>query len=439
MTDRNRDIEFMSDLDAATSLAPSRASKLFLYVIAGLFVWAFAWAAFARVDERAQGVGQVMPSSDVQVVQSLEGGILSELLVAEGDRVRKDQVLVRIDDMQFASEGRGIEAQMLGLRAKQARLKAEASGGTFALPADIAQKAPDVAANEEKLYRSRAQELETGLSIIRDEVREAESNLAEVGASMSKLAKSRDLLQKELAITEKLVEKKAKPELELLQLQRELNEVSGNLATASQSREALQARLSAARKKEAEKQAAFRSQAIGELNEVETKLAAITESFKSAEDRVRRRELRSPVEGIVQKIRLKTVGGIIEPAMKLVDIVPVEDDLMVRAKISPADVAFLKPGQDVRVSITAYDPQIYGSLHGKLERISADTVKEADGSVYFEIDVRTDKNHLGPDSAPLPIAPGMVAETEVITGKRTVLTYLLKPLLRASNRAMSER
>ena len=433
------DVEFMSELDAAAELRPSRASSAFLYAIGGFFLWSFLWAAFAHVDERAHGTGQVMPSSDIQVVQSLEGGILSELLVSEGDRVKKDQVLVRIDDVQFASEGRGIEAQMMGLRAKQARLKAEVAASPFIMPADITQKAPDVAANEEKLYKSRAQELETGLSIIADEVREAESNLAEVGASIGKLAKSRDLLQKELTITEKLVEKKAKPELELIQLQREMNETSGNLATASQSREALQSRLSAARKKEDEKRGSFRSQAIGELNEVETKLAAIQESFKSAEDRVRRRELRSPVDGIVQKIRLKTQGGIIEPAMKLVDIVPIEDDLMVRAKISPADVAFLKPGQDVRVSITAYDPQLYGSLHGRLERISADTVKDADGSVYFEIDVRTDKNHLGTDEAPLPIAPGMIAETEVITGKRTILTYLLKPLLRAKNRALSER
>lgn len=433
------DAEFMSELDAAAGLKPSRASTLFLYTIAGLFIWAFIWAAFAGVDERAHGMGQVMPSSDVQVIQSLEGGILSELLVSEGDRVSRDQILIRIDDVQFASEGRGIEAQMLGLRAKQARLKAEVAGIDFVIPAEISSKAPDIAANEEKLYRSRLQELKTGLSIIEDEVHEAESNLAEVGASISKLSKSRDLLQKELVITEKLVEKKAKPELELLQLQREMNETSGNLATAVQSREALQARLSAARKKEDEKRGAFRSQAIGELNEIETKLSSIKESFKSAEDRVRRRELRSPVDGIVQKVRLKTIGGIIEPAMRLVDIVPIADDLMIRAKISPADVAFLKPGQDVRVSITAYDPQIYGSLHGRLERIGADTVKESDGSVYFEIDVRTDKNHLGTDDAPFPIAPGMIAETEVITGKRTVLTYLLKPLLRAKHKAFSER
>ncbi len=433
------DLEFMSDLDRAAGLKAAPSTSLSLWLISGFFIWAFLWAAFSHIDERVQGVGQVMPSSDLQVVQSLEGGIVTELLVTEGDRVKKDQILMKIDDILFASEGRGIEAQMLGLRAKQARLKAEASGSVFSLPQDIAAKAPDIAATEEKLFKSRADELSTAIDILKDEVREVEGNLSEVGASMAKLSKSRDLLEKEIGITQGLVEKKAKPELELLKLQRELNETTGNLATAAQSREALQAKLSAAKRREGEKQSAFRSQALGELNDTETKIAAINESLKSVEDRVRRTELRSPVDGIVQKMHVKTLGGVVEPARKLIEVVPIEDDLVIRARISPADVAFLKPGQDVRVGITAYDPQLYGSLQGKLERISADTIKDSDGSVYFEIDVRTGKNYLGTDDAPLPIAPGMVAETEVVTGRRTILTYLLKPLLRAKSKALSER
>ncbi len=436
---KNDDIEFMSELEAASNLKPSGASTLMLWTIIGLFVWAVVWAAVSEVDERVRGTGQVMPSGDMQVVQSLEGGIITEILVAEGASVKKDQVILRIDDIQFASEGRGIEAQMMGLKATQARLKAEASGQAFVLDPLIAKKYPDIASNEEKLYRSRQEELKNSLAIIEDEVRGARANLSEVKASIGKLARSKELLQKELGITRKLVEKKAQPEIEALRLERELNEISGNLSTAYQSQQSLEAKVSAAARREEEKKGGVRSQALGELSEVEARIASIQENLKAAEDKVSRTELRAPVDGVVHKIHVKTVGGVVEPAKKLVEIVPANDDLMVRAKISPTDVAFLKPGQDVRVSITAYDPQIYGTVRGKLERISADTIEDSKGEVFFEIDVRTEKSYLGTDTEPLPIAPGMISETEVIVGKRTILTYLMKPVLRAKDKAFTEK
>jgi len=435
----NDDLSFMSDLEAATHLKPKGASRLFLLAVAALFAALVAWASLCEIDERVRGMGQVMPSSDIQVMQSLEGGILTGIMVAEGEHVKKGQVLLRIDDLQFASEGRGIEAQMMGLKAKQARLRAETTGKDFAPDPAIAQKYPDIIANEEKLFTSRQQELKNAINIIEDEVREAAANLSEVKASIGKFAKSRDLLQKELAITRRLVEKKAQPEIEQLKLERELNDAEGNLSAAVQSQQSLEARLSAARRGEEEKTGAFRSQSLGELNDVEAKLASIQESLTAANDKVARTELKSPVDGIVHQLHVKTVGGVIQPAQKLVEIVPVADDLMIRARISPTDVAFLKPGQDVRVSITAYDPQIYGTLKGKLERIGADTVEDGKGDVYFEIDVRTDKNYIGEADHPLPIAPGMVTETEVIVGKRTIMTYLMKPVLRTRDRALTEK
>lgn len=436
---QTEDLEFMSELETANNLKPSRASQIFLWTIAGLFFWLVLWASFSEVDERVRGIGQVMPSSDVQVIQSLEGGILSETLVAEGDIVKKGQVLLKIADVQFASEGRGIEAQMKGMEAKRVRLKAEASGQEFVMPADITQKYPDIAANEEKLYRSRQSELENTLNITHDDVREAEANLSEVKASISKLYKSKELLGHELDIARKLVEQKAMPEIEKLKRERDLNDTSGTLDSAIQSRQSLEARLSGARKKEEEKRGAFKSQALAELNELEAKIAGIKESLTSVTDKVNRAELRSPVAGIVQKIYVRTVGGVIQPAQKLVEIVPIADDLMIRAKIAPADVAFLKPGQDVKVKITAYDSQIYGTLNGKLERIGANTVEDGKGNAFFEIDVRTDKNYLGTEEVPLRIFSGMVSETEVITGKRTIMTYLLKPVLRTRDRAFTEK
>lgn len=439
MTTNKDDIEFMSDLDAAGHFNPSLASRVFLATIALLFLWILIWASFSTVDERVRGMGQVMPSGDVQIVQSLEGGILTDLLVTEGAHVKKDQVLIRLDDIQFASEGRGIEAQIMSLKARRIRLKAEASGDAFTIDPDIAKKYPDIAKTEENLYNSRQEELKTSLGIIDAEVREARANLAEVKANISKLVKSRDLLQKELDITRRLVEKKAQPQIEQLKIERELNDITGSLATSQQTQQSLEAKLSAALQKESEKKTALRSQALGELNDVETKISSIQESLNSVQDKVRRAELKSPVDGIVQKIYVKTVGGVIEPAKKLIEIVPADNDLMIRSKISPADVAFLKPGQKVRVTITAYDPQIYGTLEGTLDRISADTIEDSRDNVYFEIDVRTKKNHLGTNEHPLPIVPGMVSETEVIVGQRTILTYLMKPVLRAKDRAFTEK
>lgn len=433
------DVEFMSELEAAAHLRPTRASTLFLWAVAALFAWLIAWSAISQVDERVRGSGQVMPSSDVQVVQSLEGGVVDAILVNEGDHVKKDQVLLRINDIQFASEGRGIEAQMLSLQAKEARLKAESSGQPYQADPAIARKYPDIAANEERLYMSRQDELKTSFGIIDDEVKEAEANLSQTRADIAKDAKSKDLLQRQLDITRRLVAQKAQPEIDALKLEQQLNEVSGNLQSSYQAEQSLQARLAAARKKEDEKEGAFRSQALGELNDVESKLAAIKENLKSVQDKVNRTELKSPVDGIVQKLYVRTVGGVVSPAQKLVEVVPANDDLMVRARISPADVAFLQPGQEVRVSITAYDPQIYGTLKGKLERISADTVEDAKGQAWFEIDVRTDKSYLGDAAHPLRIAPGMVGETEVIVGKRTILTYLMKPVLRTRDRAFTEK
>jgi adhesin transport system membrane fusion protein len=437
MTARDEDAEFMSELEGAAHLRPTAASRLFLLAVTALFAWAVAWAAISEVDERVRGTGQVMPSGDIQVVQSLEGGVLTELLVAEGDHVRKDQVLVRINDVQFASEGRSVEAELQGLEAKQARLKAEASGQAYAADPAFAKKHPDIAANEEKLYASRQTELKTALGIIEDEIREAQANLAEVRAQAGKNARSRELLNRQLDITRRLVAEKAQPEIDEIKLEQQLNEVSGNLAAANQEEQSLEAKLSAAKKKEAEKTESFRAQTQGELNDVESKIASIRESLKGVQDKVSRAELKSPVDGIVHKIHVKTLGGVVQPAQKLIEIVPAADDLVIRTRVSPADRGLLKVGEPVQVSITAYDPQLYGKLQGRLERISPNTVEDGKGDVYFEVDVRTDKNYLGDAAHPLPIVPGMVSETEVIVGKRTILTYLMKPVLRTMDRALT--
>lgn len=435
----NNNSRFLPELEAARRLKPASGAIFLLLAIGLLFAFLIVYSAFAKIDERTRGTGQVMPSSDVQVVQSLEGGVITDILVREGDVVKKDQILMRIDDVMFAAEEGGLEARQQALQIMRARLVAETEGDAPEFDEELRDVAAQRVANEMALYESRQQELQTALERIEDEKDEALSNIAEIDASISKYSQTRALVAKELEIAKKLVAQKAMPQIEQIRLERQYAEASGDLATARKARSSVEAKLSGIDKKRQERLSAFRSDALTKLNEIETQLRAFEKSMKSAEDRVARTELRAPVDGVVQSLALKTVGGVVEPAQRLIEIVPLEDDLLIRARVSPSDIAFLKYGQPVKVSITAYDPMIYGRLDGTLERISADTIETPQGERFFEIDVRTEKNHLGTADNPLRITTGMEANVQIITGKRTILTYIMKPILRARQNALVER
>ncbi len=434
-----RETEFMNELEAATREKPSGPAILLLVAMAAFISAFILWAAITKVEEIARGQGQVVPTRDIQVVQSLEGGILQELLVAEGDRVEKGQILLRISDVQFSSEERGTEARSLGLRAKKTRLKAEADGTAFTLPPEILQKAPKVAENEKALYESRQKELATSFTILDDRINKATADLEEVKAEISRLTNSRAGLNREYTITRDMVAKRAVPKLEQIRLERELADIGGQINARSKEKEGLEAELSAVKNERQSQVEKFRSNALSELNEVETQISALNESLKSIGDRVDRTEIRAPADGLVNAIRIKTVGGVVEPAMQLVEIVPMDDELKIVAKVAPTDVAFLKRGQPVKVKISAYDSQIYGALDGELVRIAANSTSDREGNVTFEIEVKTVRNYLGDAASPLPITPGMVAEVNVVTGRRTIMYYLLKPLRRTMDRALAER
>ncbi|MGB4057671.1 MAG: HlyD family type I secretion periplasmic adaptor subunit [Alphaproteobacteria bacterium] len=439
MSRKMQDTDFMAELEAAAHIRPAAPVMMMFFSIMALMLFFLIWAGVAQIDELTRGQGQVVPSQEVQVVQSLEGGILGELLVKEGQQVKKGEVLLRISDVQFSSEEKGTEAKVAGLAAKKARLEAEAKGTDFVVPKDIADKNAQIAANEKALYVSRQQELKNSYGILEDRIQKASAELSEVKAQVGRMADSRKHLQKELDLTREMVRQRAVPKLEEMRLDRELSDINGQISAESQKQKGLESELAAARKEKENQADKFRSQALGEMNAVETEMSSLQENLKTMGDRVYRAELRSPVEGIVNSIAVKTIGGVIEPAMKLVEIVPVDDELKIIAKVPPDEIAFLRPGQGVKVKITAYDSQRYGTLDGTLVRIGANSVTDHEGNVSFEIEVRTAKNYLGASDNPLPITPGMVAQTEVVTGKRTILQYLLKPVLRARDSAFTER
>lgn len=433
------DLNFMDELKAATRLQPAWHANILLLVIVSLIVFIFVWAGLSQIEIITRGQGQVVPSTEIQLVQSLEGGILAELNVQEGDRVEKGQVLARIENVAFASEERGIEAQSVALQLKKQRLNAEINNTAFTIDSELKFKNEKLADNEMALYKSRQNELAQGVQKAEEAVNKGNANLREINATINRLSDSKKLLSEQLEITRNLVAKNAMPKVEALKQEREFSDIQGELNAATQRRSGLQADLSSAKSAAAEIKAQFKSQALGELTDVETKLAGLKESLTAAGDRVDRTELRAPAAGVIKTIEQKTIGGVVQPAMKFMEIVPLDDDLKITSKIAPADIAFLKVGQDVNVKISAYDPQKFGSLKGHLKRISADTIEDREGNIFFEIDVVTDKNYLGTRDNPLPIIPGMQAETEVITGKRSILTYFLKPLLRARDRALTEQ
>ncbi len=433
------DTDFMSELEAASNLRPTGASILLLYSIVGLILLGVIWASLSQVEQITRGSGQVVPSQEIQVVQSLEGGILRELLVREGELVEKGEVLLRISDVQFSSEERGTEARALRLRAKKARLTAEANGEDYSVPDDIRESAPRIAENERALFASRQKELASAVSILNDKITASKAQLSELETQRVRMIESRRLLKEELDITKQMVAKRAVPKLEEIRLQREYNDISGQIDAIEDQRGVLEAELASSEKERDSQLDKFKSQALGELNDVSAEISALEENLKSIGDRVDRAEVRAPVDGIVNNLAITTIGGVVEPAMPLVEIVPIDDELKIVAKVAPSEIAFIHPGQEVKVKVTAYDPQIYGSLPGTLERIGANSVTDREGNIFFEVDIRTEKNYLGSADRPLPITPGMVADIEVITGKRTILEYLLKPLLRARDRAFTER
>jgi adhesin transport system membrane fusion protein len=325
------------------------------------------------------------------------------------------------------------------LELKRLRLKAIANGEDFTIPESMSGDYSDINETEMALYVSRKTEIEQGAQILKDRIKQAEASQREVEVQVARWKKNKNLLAKELRITRNLAAQRAVPELDVIRLERDMNELQGNIEAGTEKQNAFAAELESVKSQLAEYDTRMKSEALAEISETETTLAGLKETLTSAGDRVDRTLLKAPVSGIVKKVHVKTLGGVIEPAMRFIEIVPIEDDLKISAKVNPSDIAFLKVGQPVKVKISAYDAQRYGSLEGKLTRISADSEQDEQGNVFFEIEAQTNQNYLGSADNKLPITPGMVAETEIITGKRSIMTYLLKPFMRARDRALTEK
>lgn len=428
----------MPDPSAAFLEQAPRSGRLILWVTVAFLVCAVAWADRAELDEVTRGTGRVVPSRQVQVVQNLEGGILAELSIKEGDVVEEGQVLLRIDDTRFSSSLRENRIRFLALKAKAARLRAEGNDTDFEAPTEVLEEEPSLVEQERTLLRSRQEELASTTDILNRQITQRRQELGELRAQRAQLRRGHGLVSKELNMTRPLVAEGAISEVEVLRLEREVSELRGQLDANSHGISRLESKLEEAKTKVREAKLHFQNQARAELNDTMAELSGLSESGLALKDRVARTAVRSPVRGTVKELLVNTLGGVIQPGADLVKIVPLEDSLLVEARIRPADIAFLRPGQNSVVKFTAYDFAIYGGLDASLEQIGADTITDERNDTFYRVLVRTERNYLGSQDHPLPLIPGMLTEVDILTGKKTVLDYLLKPVLRAKERALRE-
>lgn len=433
------DPEFAIGRAAAELHAPRGFAHLLLFVIAAFFVIFFAWASWAELDEVTRGEGKVIPSSQIQVVQNLEGGIVAEIPVREGAIVEPGEVLVRIDDVRAASELRESRQRYLALQGALSRLRAEVDDVPVAFAPEIMTEASGVAQSEGALYRARKEALQSELEILRSQAAQREQELTELATRLGQLERSHALALEELEITEPLAASRVVSRVQLLRLEREVNDLAGELEATRLAVPRVEAALREATRRIDERQLSFRAEAQRELTAVHAEAAALQEVITAEADMLSRTEVRSPVRGTVKQLFVNTVGGVIQPGADLVEIVPLEDNLLVEAKVRPADIAFLRPGQPAVVKVTAYDFAIYGGLDAVVEDISADTITDERGESFYRVRVRTHESALHEAGEPLPIIPGMTTQVDILTGEKTVLDYLLKPILRAKERALRER
>lgn len=439
LPDGKEDAEFMSETSAAVLQGTPRTAHWILWGTALFFLVALIWASLASLDEIATGTGKVIPTSHIQIVQNMEGGILSEILVREGDVVQKGQILVQMDSTRFSSSFGENQAKYEALLVKIARLSAEANNAEFNAPKELEQKNQKLIDEERSLHASRQRELQANLSVLRQQSEQRVQDLAEKRARLVQLQQSHGLVAKEVAMTRPLVQQGVMSEVELLRLERQLSDLKGELEATRISIPRLESALMEARNKAEGFIIKFRSDAMSDLSAARAEISAIGATSSALEDRLTRTTVRSPMAGVVKRIKVTTLGGVIQPGMDLMEIVPLEDNLLIEARVKPSDIAFLRPGQEGAVKLSAYDFSIYGGVPAKLEFISADSITNDEGETFFVIRVRTKTNYIVQGDKRLPIIPGMLATVDIRTGKKTVLTYLLKPVFKAKEVAMRER
>ncbi|NCQ67643.1 MAG: HlyD family type I secretion periplasmic adaptor subunit [Alphaproteobacteria bacterium] len=437
--DDGLDTDFMPDILAADLKKESQIAPLLLLTISLTFIILIIWAAFSEIDEITRGEGTIIPSTKLQVVNHLEGGIIQSIHINEGDIVEKKQLLLNIDNT--IAQARFSEGQTLYYRfiASVARLRAQISGQPFIVPQEVQEKAPLEAEDAVRLYNAHLEDLKSDQLIADQEIEQKQQELNELTSRTEELTMQRSLISEKVEKIAPLVKQKLEPEITLTDLKIRESELRSEIASLKSNIARAKAAVLQAEQRARQVPIKFKAENWNELKDVNNKLASAKGSFTSEGDRFSRTEVRSPVRGIVKQLLVTTVGGVVKPGEDLVEIVPLEDTLLIEAKINPKDIAFLRPGLQASVKITAYDYAVYGDLKGELIRVSADSITDDQGNVFYKAYLKTEGTILSKTKKVLPIMPGMISSVDILTGKKSVLNYLLKPILKAKQRALTER
>lgn len=426
-----------SEMGPVAGRGVSRVAHALLFAIVLVFIVFFGWAYVAELDEVTRGEGKIIPSGQTKTVQHLEGGIISEILVMEGQTVDQGEVLLRIENKTAESELQEKRKQYLNLRAQVARLQAEVRGNDqVVFPQEVLQDAASNADQERQLFDARRTQLAQQIRILSNQRRQKQQELEEMTARVGQLRKSKAIAQKELDLLKPLVEQGVSPKLDLFRVEQKVQELNASINGVEVALPRTRTQLAEAVERIEEKKQSFKTEAQEQLNEALVAASRLEEEIEAGVDRVVRTDVRSPVHGTVKEILNNTIGGVIRPGDDLVEIVPLEDTLLVEARIRPADRAELWPGLPAVVKVSAYDYSIHGGLDATLTDISPDTITDEKGETYYRIRLRTDENSLGADK---PIRTGMTAQVDILTGRKTVLDYILKPIRKGMENALRER
>ncbi len=427
-----------SKLDRRLSAAPLwmhiTTSVLVLTVASGI-----GWAALAKVDEVTRGDGKVIPASRIQLVQNLEGGIVRRIATREGAMVKEGELLLQIDATGFGSSLEERREKLLGLRAVLARLEANVENRALTMPEDVVRQRPSLANEQAEMHASRQREMQASLAGIDQQVAQRRQEIEEVKAKIANLTRAIEIGSEELELTRPLVQRGAAARIELIRLEARQNELQGTLDGAQLAMPRIRQALGEAQNRRIEREMGLQSEMRSQLGETRVQISALEQSIKGDLDRVDRTDVRAPVSGIVKTLHVSTLGQVVKPGVDIVEIVPSGDTLLIETRIRPQDIAHLRPGLDAVVRLTAYDYTTYGVLKGKLEHIGADTIQTERGETYYHARIRTDRSTLVKGDREYPILPGMVANVDILTGRKTVLDYIVKPLTRLQNEALRER
>lgn len=434
------DLQYMKSLSAAVVLKSPLKSTIILWVSFLAIVWLIVWASFAEIDEITKGNGKVIPSQQVQIIQNLEGGIASEILVQEGQHVKRGDILFKLDDTISTSSFNEQTLRIDELKAKAIRLKAQIRTKKFThYKKEYSKIDKRVLQNEKNFYRSNIKRLSKSIRILYEKVKQKKYEYANLEDKIINQTQNHNLILEEIKISKPLYEKGIISKVEYLKLIREANKISTEVKSNKLSLPKIKSEIKEAKQKIVEEKLKFKNKSSEEYNKVTAEIQRIMQKSNALGDKVNRTTITSPVDGIVKQLFVNTIGGVIKPGMPICEIVPLSKNLIIEAKIKPSDIAFLYPNQDAIVKFTAYDFAVHGGLKGKLINIGADTIIDKEGNSFFNVSIKTNRNFLGTPEKKLNIMVGMTAEVDILTGKKTILDYILKPIIKAKNSALTEK